>query len=49
LKEARTHLRKERVGLQPHHEKQLARLRFFEQALGQPCQIESGRVVPAIE
>jgi hypothetical protein len=33
LKEARTHLRKERVGLQPHHEKQLARLRFFEQAL----------------
>ncbi|CAG7957842.1 unnamed protein product [Penicillium nalgiovense] len=33
LKEAETHLRKERDGLQLHHEKQLARLRFFEQAL----------------
>ena len=28
-----THLRKERDGLQLHHEKQLARLRFFRQAL----------------
>ena len=33
LKEAGTYLRKERDGLQLHHEKQLARLRFFEQAL----------------
>ncbi|KAI1829306.1 hypothetical protein DTO027I6_9807 [Penicillium roqueforti] len=33
LKEAGTHLRKEGDGLQLHHEKQLARLRFFEQAL----------------
>ena len=33
LKEAGTHLRKERDGLQLHHDKQLARLRFFEQAL----------------
>ncbi|CAG8165693.1 unnamed protein product [Penicillium nalgiovense] len=33
LKEADTHLRKERDGLQLHYEKQLARLRFFEQAL----------------
>ncbi|KAJ5032130.1 hypothetical protein NUH16_011312 [Penicillium rubens] len=33
LKEAGTHLRKERDGLQLHHDKQLARLRFFEHAL----------------
>ncbi|CAP86914.1 hypothetical protein EN45_043900 [Penicillium chrysogenum] len=33
LKEAGTHLRKERDGLQLHHKKQVARLRFFEQAL----------------
>jgi hypothetical protein len=33
LKEAGTYLRKERDGLQLHHEKQLARLRFFGQAL----------------
>ena len=33
LKEAGTHLRKERDGLQLYHEKQLARLRFFEQAV----------------
>ena len=33
LKEAGTHLRKERDGLQFRHDKQLARLRFFEQAL----------------
>ena len=33
LKEADTYLREERGGLQLHHEKQLARLRFFEQAL----------------
>ncbi|KAI1828787.1 hypothetical protein DTO027I6_10283 [Penicillium roqueforti] len=33
LKEAGTYLRKERDGLQLHHEKQLARLRFFRQAL----------------
>lgn len=33
LKEAATYLRKERDGLQLHHEKQLARLRFFGQAL----------------
>jgi hypothetical protein len=33
LKEADTHLRKERDGLQLHHKKQVARLRFFEQAL----------------
>ncbi|CAG7981852.1 unnamed protein product [Penicillium nalgiovense] len=33
LKEAETHLRKERDGLQLRHDKQLARLRFFEQAL----------------
>ncbi|KAJ5041393.1 hypothetical protein NUH16_011169 [Penicillium rubens] len=33
LKEAGTHLRKERDGLQLRHDKQLARLRFFEQAL----------------
>ncbi|KAI3092209.1 hypothetical protein CBS147333_10242 [Penicillium roqueforti] len=33
LKEAGTHLRKERDGLQVRHDKQLARLRFFEQAL----------------
>jgi hypothetical protein len=32
LKEANTHLRKERDGLRLHHEKQVARLRFFEQA-----------------
>ena len=34
LKEAGTHLRKERGGLQLRHDKQLARLRFFEHALG---------------
>ena len=33
LKEAGTYLRKKRDGLQLHHEKQLARLRFFGQAL----------------
>ena len=33
LKEAGTHLREERDGLQLHHDKQLARLRFFEHAL----------------
>jgi hypothetical protein len=33
LKEAGTHLRKERDGLQLRHDKQLARLRFFEHAL----------------
>lgn len=33
LKEAGTYLRKERDGLQLHYEKQLARLRFFGQAL----------------
>ena len=33
LKEAGTHLREERDGLQLRHDKQLARLRFFEQAL----------------
>ncbi|KAB8067036.1 hypothetical protein BDV29DRAFT_163884 [Aspergillus leporis] len=33
LKEAGASLRKERDGLQLYHEKQLARLRFFEQAL----------------
>ncbi|CAG8875843.1 unnamed protein product [Penicillium salamii] len=33
LKEAGTHLRKERGGLQLRHDKQLSRLRFFEQAL----------------
>ena len=33
LKEAGTYLRKERDGLQLRHDKQLARLRFFEQAL----------------
>jgi hypothetical protein len=33
LKEAGTHPRKERDGLQLHHEKQLAQLHFFEQAL----------------
>ncbi|CAG8897916.1 unnamed protein product [Penicillium nalgiovense] len=33
LREAGTHLRKERDGLQLRHDKQLARLRFFEQAL----------------
>ncbi|CAI7673200.1 unnamed protein product [Penicillium viridicatum] len=33
LKEAGTYLRKERDGLQLHHEKQLARLRFLKQAL----------------
>jgi hypothetical protein len=32
-REAGTHLRKERDGLQLHHMKQVARLRFFEQAL----------------
>ena len=32
LKEANTHLRKERDSLRLHHEKQVARLRFFEQA-----------------
>ena len=38
LKEASRHLTKERDGLQLHHDKQLSRLRFFEQAL------ESSRV-----
>jgi hypothetical protein len=33
LKKAGTHLRKERDGLQLRHDKQLARLRFFEHAL----------------
>ncbi|CAG8023137.1 unnamed protein product [Penicillium salamii] len=33
LEEAGTHLRKERDGLQLRHDKQLSRLRFFEQAL----------------
>ena len=33
LREAGTHLRKERDGLQLCHDKQLARLRFLEQAL----------------
>ncbi|CAG8363816.1 unnamed protein product, partial [Penicillium salamii] len=33
LKEAGTHLRQKRDGFQLHHEKQLSRLRFFEQAL----------------
>ena len=33
LKEAGTYLRKERDGLQLRHDKQLARLRFFGQAL----------------
>ncbi|CAG8295812.1 unnamed protein product, partial [Penicillium salamii] len=33
LKEAGTHLRKERDGLQVRHDKQLSRLRFFDQAL----------------
>jgi hypothetical protein len=33
LKVAGTHLRKERHGLQLRHDKQLSRLRFFEQAL----------------
>jgi hypothetical protein len=33
LKETNTHLRKERDGLRLHHEKQVARLRFFGQAL----------------
>ena len=33
LKEAGTHLRRERDGLQLYHKKQLAQLRFFEQAL----------------
>ncbi|CAG7936295.1 unnamed protein product [Penicillium salamii] len=33
LKEAGTHLRKERDGLQIRHDKQLSRLRFFEQEL----------------
>ena len=33
LKEAGTLLRKERDGLQLRHDKQLSRLRFFEQAL----------------
>ena len=33
LKEAGTHLSKERDGLQVRHDKQLSRLRFFEQAL----------------
>jgi hypothetical protein len=33
LKGADTYLREERDGLQLHHEKQLARLRFFGQAL----------------
>ncbi|OQE07157.1 hypothetical protein PENFLA_c175G09380 [Penicillium flavigenum] len=32
LKEANIHLRKERDGLRLHHEKQVARLRFFELA-----------------
>ncbi|KAJ5203012.1 hypothetical protein N7449_005091 [Penicillium cf. viridicatum] len=33
LKEAGTHLRQKRDGLQLRHDKQLSRLRFFEQAL----------------
>jgi hypothetical protein len=33
MKEAGTYLRKERDGLQLHHEKQLARLHFFGKAL----------------
>jgi hypothetical protein len=33
LKEAGAHLRKERDGLQVRHDKQMSRLRFFEQAL----------------
>jgi hypothetical protein len=33
LKEAGTHLRKERDGLQLRHDKQLSRLHFFDQAL----------------
>jgi hypothetical protein len=33
LKEAGAHLRKERDGLQVRHDKQLFRLRFYEQAL----------------
>jgi hypothetical protein len=33
LNEAGTHLRKERDILQVRHDKQLSRLRFFEQAL----------------
>jgi hypothetical protein len=33
LKEADTHLKNERDGLQVRHDKQLSRLRFFEQAL----------------
>jgi hypothetical protein len=33
LKEDGTHLRKERDGLQLRHDKQLSRLRYFEQAL----------------
>jgi hypothetical protein len=33
LKEASPHLRKERDGLQVRHDKQLSRLRFYEQAL----------------
>jgi hypothetical protein len=33
LKEAGTHLKKERDGLQVRHDKQLYRLHFFEQAL----------------
>ena len=33
LKEAGTHLRQKRDGLQLRHNKQLSRLRFFEQAL----------------
>lgn len=33
LKEVVTHLRKERDGLQVRRDKQLSRLRFFEQAL----------------
>jgi hypothetical protein len=34
LKEAGAHLRKKRDGLQVRHDKQLSRLRVFEQALG---------------
>ena len=33
LKEAGAHLRKKRDGFQARHDKQLSRLRFFEQAL----------------
>jgi hypothetical protein len=33
LKEVGTHLKNERDGLQVRHDKQLSRLRFFEQAL----------------